>query len=521
MTARRPRAGDVPRVLVRLDLLDPATGNVAPLRVATSDFADKISQSEVYKGTLSLAPVINRSVGIGSLFSGGGAATARMTIRNDGEYDQALTRFIWEGHPVQVYAGVIGQDFADYETIFTGTIQSVEWNWGEIEVSIEDILALLDREIQPNTFAGTGGYEGGADLAGIRKPICIGRPLNVPLVAINRSLSIYLAGDVSWSSVPITVDAPFLYDKGVARTDAGTSSDLITDQPLFGQYKTDPSRGAARLGGNIFGTVTADVEALASGSPPGTADAASASRIILASRGVNSPSLEIESFDALKAANNSDIGVYVPQGGLASEVLDTTLASVGAFRGTRGNGLVFVRRFEAPVASNPDDCDLALFEQDLIGSGPLPRLRRRLLQVPPWQFRVGYDRAWEVQPFNDLAASAVDVGRLDLVGTDYRYGEVSSTTVRDQHPASVPLTIAAGLRGKAAAEAEAARLSALIGIPRDVYICEVDLIPGTLSLGDQVWLQVSRFGLDRGKAFRVIAISESARTFRATLELFG
>ena len=521
MTAIRPRAGDLPRVLVRLDLLDPATGAVSSLRVANEDFADKVSQAEVYRGCLSLPPVIERSVGVTGLFDGGGAATARITIRNDGEFDQALTSLIWEGHPVQIYAGTVRQLFAEYLSIFTGTIRSVEWSLGEIEVTVEDLLAKLEREIQPNLYAGTGGYEGGADLAGIRKPICLGLPLNVPLVAVDRARNIYQMGDTAWTSIPMTVDALAIYNAGIPLTDDGTSTDLTSASVSEGQYKTDPDRGLVRLGGNIVGIVTADVEAVASGSPAGTATAASLAEIVLASRGIDTPSLDTASFTVLDSANSSDIGIYIGQGGSASQVLDTILASVGAFRTTTGGGTVSVRRLEAATASTADQCDLVLGDADLIGASPLSRLRRRLPQVPPWQIRVGYDRVWQVQNYDELAGNAIDAGRLDLVGNEYRYASVTSATTRTQQPDSDPVVIEAGLRGRAAAEAEAQRLAGLIGVPRGLYQCTVGLTPGTLRLGDQVWLELPRLGLDRGRAFRVVANRESARNFRSDLELFG
>jgi hypothetical protein len=60
--------------------------------------------------------------------------------------------------------------------------------------------------MQPNVYAGTGGVDGGADLAGKRKPLCFGNPRNVSPVLLVPSLLIYQVHDGSVAGIDNVYD---------------------------------------------------------------------------------------------------------------------------------------------------------------------------------------------------------------------------------------------------------------------------------------------------------------------------
>ncbi|NQV43529.1 MAG: hypothetical protein HQ501_01395, partial [Rhodospirillales bacterium] len=77
------------------------------------------------------------------------------------------------------------------------------------------------------------------------------------------------------------------------------------------------------------------------------------------------------------------------------------------------------------------------------------------------------------------------------------------------------------LDGSADASAEASRLLNLYKANRDLFRVRVKTQPFALELADNVRITYPRFGLDAGKAFRIIGLVEDAASNEVELTLWG
>jgi hypothetical protein len=176
-----------------------------------------------------------------------------ISLINDGhQYDGLMAQWNIDGRTVRVKYGVKTWDDTrgicvdpvsdDLITLFTGVAGS--WVLSEflLTITLRDASYWMDRPLQRSVYAGTGTYEGDAELAGTPKPKTRGKAFNVPLTLIDRDNLIY-----QYNDGPGTVVA--LY-QGAATTisfDADTT-DLYTGTTAPGDYRTDNSRGLIQLG---------------------------------------------------------------------------------------------------------------------------------------------------------------------------------------------------------------------------------------------------------------------------------
>lgn len=192
-----------------------------------------------------------------SLFSGGmlGGKTdpAIYTIRldnRDGELD-----YFMDYNFINVFTGcriAIGSTVL----VFSGTV--VQFTFGdEIVVQVQHFQDFTPRNIQPLKYAGTGGLEGEAELAGRWKPMTWGRVFNIEPISLIPAKLVYQyhSGAVGG---PIGV-----YDGGAPLTyirDFTNYSRFLSASVAPGKYISMNSNGLIRLGapvGSVL-TVTAD-----------------------------------------------------------------------------------------------------------------------------------------------------------------------------------------------------------------------------------------------------------------------
>ena len=146
--------------------------------------------------------------------------------------------------------------------------------------------------------------------------------------------------------------------------------------------------------------------------------------------------------------------------------------------------------------------------------------------IPVWRAALGHTKIWTVQT-SGLAGAVTAPARAYL---EEQYRRVTSEdaaiktqwllagTIGDDVAANTLLTSAAD------AATEAARRLALYKVRRDLFDVPVslDLIAAnSLKLGDVVAVQLTRFGLDAGKSFRLIGIRLELSAGRAILTLWG
>ena len=117
-----------------------------------------------------------------------------------------------------------GDTFGSHFKVFSGYTVGVSATTTTIDIVIRDKLTALDKDFPPNTYGGTGGTDGSANLKGTRKPITLGKVYNVPPVLVDETNNIYQVNDGAVTSI----DAVY---------QGGESLTLTTD------YTVDASNG--------------------------------------------------------------------------------------------------------------------------------------------------------------------------------------------------------------------------------------------------------------------------------------
>ena len=241
---------------------------------------------------------------------------------------------------------------------------------------------------------------------------------------------------------------------------------------------------------------------------------------------VTGPTIDTASFAALDALAPYEAGYYVAPGETtsAAEVMDALLASIGGYWAFDRAGNLTVGRFDKP---GPQAAPVAGF----VVSQPLRNdnvERSAPFQstdgTPAFRVVVAAVKNWTVQAQSTLASS-LWLGNptfVSWVGQEFRQMRAEDLTVLYTHPLACELDFTSYLANQADALTEAKRLLALYSGRLDRFKFTVKLDQATgVSIGAVVNLTVPRWGLNNGKNFMVVGITESHETGRVTLEVLG
>lgn len=417
----------------------------------------------------------------------------------DGGLD-GLLAYGWDSRRVQVLLGGEGFAYGEFGLIFDGTSEQVEVTDETLTVRLRDWQHKLDRPVQGTLYAGTGGDEGGADLNGVRKPLCFGRVLNVRPVMVDASAGLYQAHDG-----PIE-DVDALYVGGIAYT-------RITGTPAANQYAVDAAAGFVTVGGApLTEQVTCDVKGAKPGGTYVTTVANIVEEIVTTYGGLMGADLDDASFAALNTANSATVGIYVDGASRRTvlEVLDELIASIGGCYGFDRAGLFEVGRLEAPAGT-----PAAMFtEVEILG------IERLATALPVHRVRLGYQPNWTVQVEFQLNGGA-SAGRREFTAREFRHVTAEDASVLTKHPLAGDLEVNTLMDGSADASDEASRLLDLYKADRDVFRMRAKTQPFALELPDTVKITYPRFGLTSGKDLRVIGLVEDAAVNEVELTLWG
>jgi hypothetical protein len=448
--------------------------------------------NQPFNGTLKSLSFTQSILGseIGSFATGAGT----LTISNDdGQYDFLPESYSIDGRLIVLK---VGRRDGPYDNFFPlARLTARDWNidTSEIKVELEDFSYKLEVPLQSNVYGGTGGADGGADLAGKRKPLAFGECKNVPAVFVNPALLIYQAHDGPMQSI----DA--VYDKGAALTpgvDYANYALLAAASVAAGSYATCLAAGLFKLGQSAAGQVTADVKGdKRDGYVTTTADIvrwALRRRTVLA----DPADLDTASFDTINALQPAPVCYFHgPDDNLTvSNFIQKLMRGIGGWGGHRFDGLFEVRRLQAPSGSPATTFTRAEMLGGDIQRDPLPEAYR----PPRWRWRVPYGLNWTVQT-SDLALGVTDA-RKAFLAEAYRLAEATSQSIKTDHPfAQDRDPIEAFFVNQADATAEAARLIALFKTTRAIYRAIVPRRALRYNVGDEIRIQHDRFDLKLGR----------------------
>lgn len=431
----------------------------------------------------------------------------------DGGIDDWIN-YSFDGRPVRIRVGKPGQAYpAAFVTILQGTVESIDATFDKITIRLRDKQFVFEKQALSARYAGSNalpnGLEGVAtDLKGKTKPKAYGKVFNVAPPCVNTSRLIYETGIVS------TVDA--VYDRGVLLT-AGAAyasqNDMETNAPAAGQYRAWPAGGYIRLGSTPAGLLTAD---LTQGAAAANRTAAQILNQLAIDAGLTAAEVSNADVAALDASNSAVVGIWLEGEVTTREAMDKIAASVGAFYGFDGTGVLRMGRLLAPAGAPVATIDVFNYKRAIARRAP------RDAGIPIWRLKVSHSKIGVTQP-TDLAG-AVTADRRAFLATEYRSETASDATVKTQWLLAGEVEVQTLLTASADASTEAARLLALYKVRRDIFDVPVPLefiTQNNLNMLDLVSLVCPRFGMSAGRLFRIIGKRVELGKNQAILTLWG
>lgn len=415
-----------------------------------------------------------------------------ITIKNnDGEYDNLLNHG-WDGRSIEVKMGTKDFSFSEFGTVFRGTADQLVGNENELSIRLRDRQAVLSQPIQTTLYAGTGSLEGSDDLTGKPKPLAYGECLNITPPLVDQANSIYQIHNGSIQSVDV------VYFAGVVAT-------LNTD------YTVNLANGTITLLTNPSGAVTCDVKGDNSGTGYVSSTADIIRRIAADQGGLIDPAdLDLATFQLVNGINSSIVGIYTGISEISiATVFDWLISSIGGYW-----SFTRVDQLKVGIVTSPGT------SKRTIDGNDIKSIRVDPAQLPSYRTKVGYNKVWTVQQPADLAGS-VTAARQQFVKEEYRYAVNENLAIQSQHKLAQDRQIKALFSASADAQTESDRQQLIHGVHRRLYDVDINGIFYDVEDGDVVKLEYPRFGLNAGKSFLIIQLSENAKTNASTMGLWG
>lgn len=402
-----------------------------------------------------------------------------LVLRNgDGALDTVAGDWSLTGRPAVIRRGPYRAPYRAPYAAFGRTaelriVSAVRSAADRITVALREATADLNVPLT-GVFAGTGGLEGVASLAGQARPWLGGTVPNIPAVALLPAEAIYLVG----SGAPLaSIEA--VRDSGAAYTIVGDVADLAALRAAAvpaGGCARCLARGLVRLGSAPTGQVTVDATAGGSLTHGGIA-----LDLLRGPGGLPEDRIDAAGWLTLPPGQ---AGFYLPRGGTVAEAVEAVVTSCAAWWGGDRLGRVTAGVLPVPEVVTPT---LTLRRWMLDGApeevaGVAPR----------WRQRVGYGRLGVVQEASALAGLvAADPAQAALYGTEYRVATAFDADIFAAGGATDAPVLVSGYRYAADAQALADRLLARLSVRRRRYRLTLGRWAHLLDLGDGVAVEHS------------------------------
>ncbi|MGB0694931.1 MAG: hypothetical protein ACPGOY_04730 [Rhodospirillaceae bacterium] len=431
----------------------------------------------------------------------------------DGALDDLVARYAVDGQEARLfmgprYAAKGSKSAASWaEQTQMMTVQIIGWQPGQETVGLEigEEALGLDSVVQTAAYGGSGGADGAAEVAGVRKPLCFGDCRNLTPYQCDPAGRLYQVHSEA------IVGIPAVRANGVPLTqgaDHPTSAALMAAVLGAGSYATCLAEGVFRLGSDPDGTLTADVIGDATlGAAPSAAEIAV--RLLEGWAGIRSDRIAKGSWWALPAGDMALV-VAADSSESTGDLINRLMSGLWGWWGVAGSGQIRAGIFQdlagLPTVASITETDLLSLEE----ASPLPILRR---------LSVAYGRNWTSQTNLPGSVSAADRAAWER---DHLSARSVSNTALANHLGALDVDLSEAL-WVSALDAQAVADRAIAALGQQSRLWELRLHgPGTgLSIGDVVSLSYPRLGLSAGTKAMVIGIAEAPMASDITLTLWG
>jgi hypothetical protein len=466
-----------------------SVGGAETLRYSTHGYTTHGTDSPAstfYAGRMTGEFTVERAIigrdGIGGLSK---VFSEIVLLNTDGGLDALLRDYSIDGRAVRLLVGEAEAAYETFGTVFSGVVETAGITEKNLRLKCTDGLSKIELPVQENTYAGTGGLEGGEDLAGKPKPLCYGAVRNITPPLVDPANLLYQVHDGEIN------DVTALRDRGIALT-------KVSGTPSPGEYQPITATGFVKLGASPDGEITCDVEGdtIDAGytEHPGTI----LQRVL--SRLLSTSDIDTTAFANLYNSIDVSIGIWIgAEPRLASDVTNEILEAIGAFGGFTRQGIFTIGRVAA--ASGAPVISLEASEILAVERQPMPES----IEPVAWRVQVGWGKNYTLQ--NDVAELTTDADRT-FVSEPVRIVADEDALIKNRHLLARDYGPVPSLyRYESEAQTEAERLLQLWGQRRAQYRV-LTYIKGMLAdLGSVAEVEYPRHTLLNGASGRVVGQS--------------
>lgn len=431
------------------------------------------------------------------------AALGEIIVDNtDGAYDGTAEGLAIDGRPVTLsLLSDRSAAYADKRLLFAGVGRGWRTDRRQLRITTASLAYALDVPML-GLYGGSGGADGGEELAGKVIPEAWGRVRNIPPPQVDAGLLIYQlhARDIGEITGVYVRGAPIA--PGAARA---TYAALAAATVLPGTYDwaITPGGSYLRLGSSPDGTVTADLWGQTGG-----ATIPRMMRLMLWRAGVMpNPA----TFDSAEGYVPGAAGIWLAEQVTVADAISRLAAGGGLWWGDDGSGSVVVGRVSAPAGPGG-----VLLDQD----GILDDVEPLEPPVPAWRVVLGYRRNWSPLSGTDLVPepTITEARRLELSGASRSTAvEIGARRVRNAQARDIALETLFDDEGDAAVLGN--NILTLLAPGRGLWRVPAGMSGWGLALGQQARLVWPRYGLAAGRDVRVVG--QSVRGNRVDLTVLG
>lgn len=491
-----------------------SSANVIPFYAATEDYETGFGEAPenvIFSGTL-LSPLrVDRSL-LSDLLGGAVAVSygEAELVGTERAYDDMARDFDVAGRPVTIRVGAPDWHYADFITLFDGTASGWRPDEERLIIALRGWEFLLEVAFESRTFSGTGGLDGTSDLEGKRIPVALGWSNNVtPAFVIPAELLFMVHGGR-------VLDIPAVYVRGASLNkgpDYPTPEALRAATVPANSFITCCAMGLFRveyLNDQEKGAVTCDVK----GAVVDNVFLQTTAQIIghVLSDRAAVPAERIADLSTAPWQFHRSVGFYAAPDDTSTcaDVMTKLLRGCVGWGGFSRRGVFSLGSLQLP--SGPV---LATYEEaDIVSAVPvdLPDA----VTIPPWRWRVAYDRNWTVQA-TDLAGVVAE-DRKKWLKEERRLAEITNPTTKAfyQKPGD-PDPVDGYFRDRDDAQRLAAELEELWRSPRGLYRVNLGTSAFARDLGEVVRVEYPRWRLKGGVLAVIAALSEDAEDNRSEI----
>lgn len=295
-----------------------------------------------------------------------------------------LVGMVWDGRPVKIWKGEIGQATSAMTVVFDGTSEAVSGKRSRVTVKLRGPNVSLP--VLTSAYAGTGLAEGPSDLKNTPKPMLLGTAMNLEPQYVNRALGIFQYHAYGTGACSAVYDSGS--QLGTSTGDYATYALLAAASVPAGRYATCNALGMARHGGEITGILTIDASGAVSGGLPG----AVIKWLLRTHLALAAAKVKEDSLDWLDTQIPHAQDIYITEQILADELCTQLMLSLGGYIWFTEDG-----KFTVGLVRRGGTSASVIGSQNIVDT---PTVRET--SAPVWKRSMGYQRSWRVHSYAEV-----------------------------------------------------------------------------------------------------------------------